>query len=185
MITSNQIVPGLNLQLDEKVYRVESVNKIVATKGTSFFRAKLKDLATGKLIDKHFTMGQEVTEVTLQERRLEFLYVEGADYIFLDIDNLDIIRIERKVIKEKADFLKEGVQIKAIFYGDVIFSVELPQFLELIVIKVNTTKPKVSVANANKTAVVETGAQIAVPLFIETGDIIKVDTFTKEYIQRV
>ena len=61
MITSNQIVPGINLQLDEKVYRVESVNKIVATKGTSFFRAKLKDLATGKLIDKHFTMGQEVT----------------------------------------------------------------------------------------------------------------------------
>ena len=89
---------------------------------------------------------------------MEFLYVEGADYIFLDIDNLDIIRIERRVIKEKADFLKEGVQIKAIFYGDVIFSVELPQFLELIVIKVNTTKPKVSVASANKTAVVETGA---------------------------
>lgn len=185
MITSNQIVAGLNIQLDEKVYRVESVNKIVAAKGTSFVRAKLKDLSTGKLIDKHFTVGQEVTEVTLQERRLEFLYIEGTNYIFLDIDNLDMIQIERKVIKEKADFLKEGVQIKAIFYGDIIFSVELPQFLELIVVKVNTTKPKVSIANASKTAVVETGAQIAVPLFIETGDIIKIDTFTKEYIQRV
>lgn len=185
MITSNQIVAGLNIQLDEKVYRVESVNKIVAAKGTSFVRAKLKDLSTGKLIDKHFTVGQEVTEVTLQERRLEFLYIEGTNYIFLDIDNLDMIQIERKVIKEKADFLKEGVQIKAIFYGDIIFSVELPQFLELIVVKVNTTKPKVSIASASKTAVVETGAQIAVPLFIETGDIIKIDTFTKEYIQRV
>lgn len=185
MTTSNQISPGMTLQLDSKIFRVESSVKVSVTKGVPFIKTKLKDLVTGEMVEKNFKVGQEVKEVSLKERRLEFLYTEAKNYVFLDIDDLDTVSVSREVIGDKANFLKEGIQLKAMFYGDAIFSVELPQFLELMVIKTESAESKISVSSASKIATVETGAQIEVPLFIETGDVIKVDTHSKEYIQRV
>jgi len=89
------------------------------------------------------------------------------------------------VIGDKVNFLKEGIELKAMFYGTSIFSVELPQFLELMVVKTEESESAVHVANATKLAILETGAKVEVPMFIESGDIIKVDTQTNEYIQRV
>lgn len=185
MTTSNQLSPGMTIELDAKIFRVESSIKVSVAKGVPFVKTKLKDLMSGETIEKNFKVGQEISEVTLKERRLEFLYTEGKEFVFLDIDNLDTVFVNRDVIGEKANFLKEGIQLKAMFYGDAIFSVELPQFLELMVIKTESPNSKISVSNASKIATVETGAQVEVPLFIETGDIIKVDTHSKEYIQRV
>ena len=89
------------------------------------------------------------------------------------------------IVGDKVNYLKEGIQIKAIFYGDTIFSVELPQFLELMTIKLEDLKSKISVSSASKIAILETGAKVEVPLFIEVGDIIKVDTHIGEYVQRI
>ena len=88
------------------------------------------------------------------------------------------------MIEEKVKYLKEGVQLKAMFYGEQIFSVELPQFLELMVIK-SDDGPKASMASANKVAILETGARVEVPLFVESGDIVKIDTTSNEFVQRV
>jgi elongation factor P len=184
MTTSNQIVPGMTINIGKNIYRVESSMRVNVTKGTPFIKTKLRDLLTDEVIEKNFKLNQEVKEVNLEERRLEFLYPEGKEYLFLDIDSLEQVLIPSPVLAEKINFLKEGISVKAMFYGNSVFSIELPVFLELMVVKTETSD-KMNVSNATKKAVLETGAEIKVPLFIESGDVIKVDTHQKEYIQRV
>ena len=181
MVASSQLSPGMILTIEKKLFRVESCVKVTAPKGPPFMKAKLRNLATEKVVERNFKMNQEVEEVSLDERRLEYLYLEGKDYCFLDIGNLAQVSVAPDVVGEKANYLKEGVELEATFYGDRVFSVELPQFLELMVAK----SEGVSAANSTKEAVLETGAAVEVPPFIEAGDVIKVDTRTNEYIQRV
>lgn len=184
-LTSNQLSPGTTISLDGGIFRVESAVKVTVAKTAPFFKCKLKNLMTDETIEKNFKEGQAVQEVSLAERTLEYLYVEGKDYLFLDVGSLDTMLVPREVIGDKVNYLKEGIALKAMFYGDSIFSVELPQFLELMVVKTEGGQPATATSNATKQAILETGAKIEVPLFVETGDIVKVDTITNEYIQRV
>lgn len=186
MTTANQISPGMTINLDGKIYRVESSIKVTVAKAVPFIKTKLRDLITDEVIEKNFKLDQPIREVALAERFLEFLYPEGKEYLFLDIGTLDQIPVSAQVLSDKVHYLKEGIQLKAMFYGDTIFAVELPQFLEIMVAK--TEQAEVDAAGgsgAMKRAILETGAKVQVPLFIESGDVIKVDTQTNEYIQRV
>lgn len=186
MVTSNQqINPGMTISLDGKIYRVESSVKVTVAKGVPFIKTKLKNLITEEVIEKNFKIDQLVDEVALAEKNLEYLYMEGKDYLFLDMDELEQVLVPASVISDKVNFLKEGTQIKAFVYGTTIFSVELPQFLELMVVKTEALPAKLAVSNSGKIAILETGAKVEVPLFIESGDIVKVDTQSSEYIQRV
>ncbi len=186
MTTSNQLTPGMTLSIDGKIYRVESCVKVTVAKGgVPFIKTKLRDLQSEDVVEKNFKLNQPVQDVSLAERRLEYMYLEGKDYLFLDIGSLEQVLVPSSVIEDKMNYLKEGIELKAMFYGTSIFSVELPQFLELMVVKTEAGEAAVNVANATKVAVLETGAKIEVPLFVESGDIVKVDTHTNEYIQRV
>ncbi len=186
MVSSQQLTPGMTVSVDNKLFRVESVVKVTAPKGQPFIKTKLRDLSGEKVLEKNFKVGQEVKDVALEERHLEYLYLEGKNYLFLDIGNLEQVLVPPDVISDKVNFLKEGIELQATFYGDTIFSVELPQFLELMVSKTDASSDKAAaLSNATKEAILETGAAIEVPPFIEAGDVIKVDTRTKEYIQRV
>lgn len=182
MVLSNQLTPGMIVNLNDKLYRIESLVKVTTPKGAPFIKCKLRDLGTEQISEKNFKLGQTVKDVALAERKLEFLYLEGKDYLFLDIGNLEQVLVPPSIIGNRALYLKEGVDIKAAFYGDRIFSVELPQFLELMVSRVDGST---SAVNGTKIAVLETGAKVEVPSFIETGDIVKVDTRTDEYVQRM
>lgn len=183
MATSNQLTPGMTISINNKLYRVESSVKVTVPKGTPFIKTKLKDLITNETVEKNFKLNQPMKDVSLIERKLEFLYPEGDEFLFLDVVNLDQVLVPVSIVGKKVEFLKEGVELKAFFYGDTIFAVELPQFLELMVAKTQTEEG--SSLGGTKVAILETGAKIEVPPFIETGDIIKVDTKTEEYIQRV
>lgn len=183
--TSNQISPGMTLSIDGKIYRVESSVKVTVAKGVPFIKTKLKNLMSEEVIEKSFKLNQSVQEVSLSERKLEFLYLEGKDYLFLDVGNLEQILVGAEIIGDKVNYLKEGTEVKAIFYGETIFSIELPQFLELMVVKTDAIEGGAHVSNANKLAILETGAKVEVPMFVESGDIVKVDTQSSEYIQRV
>ncbi len=182
MTTANQISPGMTLNIDGKIFRVESSVKVTLAKANPFVKTKLRNLLTDETIEKNFKLDQPIQEVSLIERSLEFLYPEGKEYLFLDIGNLTQVLIPLQTLGDKIHFLKEGIQVKAMFYGETIFAVELPQFLEIMVVKIEGNPQGVS---GTKNAVLETGAKIPVPLFIESGDVIKVDTQTNEYIQRV
>lgn len=185
MVASNNITPGMTLSINGKLYRVESSVKVIVPKGTPFIKTKLRDLTTDDLVEKSFKLDQVVKDVTFAERRLEFLYLEGKDYLFLDIGNLEKVLVPEDIVGININYLKEGVELKASMYGETIFAVELPQFLELMVAKTEGEENRKAAANGTRIAVLETGARIEVPPFIEVGDIIKVDTKTDEYIQRV
>lgn len=188
MVTTanKQITPGMTISIAGKLYRVESSVKVTVPKGTPFIKTKLRDLTTNQVIEKNFKPDQAVKDVSLIERNLEFLYPEGKDYLFLDVNSLEQVLIPAQIIGGIVNFLKEGVEIKGSFYGDSVFSVELPQFLELMIAKTENEKQgKGAAANVVKVAILETGARVEIPPFIEVGDIIKVDTNTSEYIQRV
>lgn len=185
MVASQQITPGMTLSIEGKLYRVDSSVKVTVAKGQPFIKTKLRSLDDEKSVEKNFKVGQEVKDVSLQERKLEFLYLEGKNYLFLDVANLDQVLITPEIIGDKMHFLKEGTELLATFYGDTVFSVELPQFLELMVTKAEPVPEGAALANTTKVVVLETGATVDAPPFIEAGDVIKIDTRTKEYIQRV
>lgn len=179
MVASSNLTPGMTISISGKLFRVESCLKVTVPKGTPFIKAKLRDLSTNGVVEKSFKLDQQIKDVSLAERRLEFLYPEDAGYLFLDIGNLEQVNIPEDVVGNKMNFMKEGVEVKASFYGDSIFAVELPQYLELMIAKIEGE------SGGNRRAVLETGAKILVPQFVEAGDIVKVDTVTEEYIQRV
>ncbi len=183
MVLSNHLNPGMILSISGKLYKVESAIKVTTPKGAPFIKAKLRALTSQEAVEKSFKLNQTLQDVTLQEKRLEYLYIEGKNYLFMDVNTLELIQIPAHIVGEKENYLKEGVELTASYHGEAIFAVELPQFLELMVAKVEEKKE--NVANNTCTAVLETGAKIEVPLFIDTGDIIKVDTQTDEYVQRV
>jgi elongation factor P len=185
MAASNQITPGMTIKIDDNVYRVESSTKVTVAKGTPFVKTKLRDLMTDKVIEKNFKVGQSVNEVALVEHKIEYLYQEGKDYLFLDVGNLEHVMVSAEILSDAINYLKEGIELKAMFYGDGVFSVELPQFLELMIVKTESSSDKVNVSDSMKLAVLETGAKIDVPLFVEIGDVVKVDVHSGEFIQRV
>lgn len=185
MAANKQITPGMTISLSGKLYRVESCVKVTVPKGTPFVKAKLRDLVSNQMIERSFKPDQPVNDVSLVERKLEFLYLEGKDYLFLDIGNLEQVLVPAPVIGDRVNYLKEGVELKGAFYGETIFSVELPQFLELMVSKTDNEKSGKGDRAIVRMATLETGAKVEVPPFIEVGDIIKVDTKADEYIQRV
>ncbi len=171
----------MTLNIDGKIFRVESSVKVTVAKGNPFIKTKLRNLVTEEVIERNFKLDQMIQEVSLIERTLEFLYPEGKEYLFLDIGNLENVQVPASILSDKVHYLKEGIQVKAMFYGDTIFSIELPQFLEIMVVKTEG----VSAGGTTKGGVLETGAKVDVPLFIESGDVIKVDTHIGEYVQRV
>jgi len=173
------------ISLNDRIYRVESALKVTVATSNPFIKVKLKDLITGEILEKNFKVGQPVVEVVLTELKLEFLYLEGKDYLFLDVGNLEQVLVPDSIIGDRANYLKEGIEVRAMCYGPSIFSVELPQFLELMVVKTGVSDPASPLSNVTKVAVLETGAKVDVPLFVENGDIIKIDTHINEYIQRV
>lgn len=184
MVLSNQMSPGMTISLNNKLYRVESCVKVTVPKGAPFIKAKMRELSTGDIVEKSFKLNQAIKDVALAERALEFLYLEGEDYLFLDVSDLEQVLVPNSIVGAMANFLKEGVEVKASFFGESIFAIDLPQFLELMVSKTENSSDK-HAPNVIRVAVLETGAKIEVPSFIEVGDIIKIDTKTEEYIQRM
>lgn len=185
MVQSSQLAPGMTISIDGKLFRVESAVKVTVAKGNPFIKCKLRDLSSSQVVEKNFKPNQEIEEAALQDRKLEFLYPEGKQYLFLDIGNLEQVMVPSNVVGTKMNYLKEGVELKASFYGGQIFSVELPQFLELMIVGLEGGREDGRSSTSSKMARLETGAVLEVPPFIEVGDIIKVDTKTNEYIQRV
>jgi elongation factor P len=182
---SNTINPGSIIELEDGLYRVESSVKMTVTKGKPFIKTKLRNVTTADEIEKNFKPGQQVKEVALAERTLEYLYPDGDLYMFLDINLLDVVGVATEVVGTKELYLKEGVEVKGTFYGDVVAAVELPNFLELMIKSVDGDEEEGVANNAPRMATLETGARVEVPGFVEAGDVIKVDTKANEYIQRV
>ncbi len=185
MTTSNHLSPGMILQIENKLFKVQAAIKVTLPKGgPPYIKATLTELSTQgktKSVEKSFKLNQTLKEVNLEDRILEFLYLEGKDYLFLDIKSLDEVLISSQIIGEASNYLKEGVEITASFHNGEPLTIHVPQFLEIMIAEIDE-KPNQS---GKVKAHLETGAVIFVPSYIQSGDIIKIDTYTNEYMQRV
>jgi elongation factor P len=185
MATTSDFRPGMAIRMDGNLWTVVEFQHVNPGNWRAFVRAKLKSLKSGKVIENRFRAGEQVEVVRIDRREYQYLYRDGSSYVFMDRETYDQIPIEPALIGEGGRFVKEGEHAEILFNGTEPIGVELPIVVDL---RVTATVPGIkgnTATGGSKPASVESGATVNVPLFINEGDIIRVDTRTGEYIERV
>lgn len=185
MIEISQISTGTIFEFENEIFQVIWFQHHKPGKGGAVMRTKIKNLRTSAIVEKTFRPEEKVKEVEAVKKKKSFLYEDGKNCFFMDLNTYEQISIPKEKIQDKIKFLKENTEVDAVFINEEFIEIELPVNVEL---KVISTVPGVkgdSVSNITKPATLETGLEISVPLFIKEGDIVKVDTRTSEYIERV
>ena len=184
-INIGSIRPGLTITLGNDLFVVVKCEHAKLGRGSAFCRTKLKNLKTGIVLEKTLRDSDNIEEAFIERRQLQYSYRQGDFFHFMDMESFEDFVLDKEKIKDIADLLKENISLTGIFYENNLINLELPSTLEL---KVEHTEPGIkgdSVRAGLKPAILETGAQVQVPLFINPGDIIKIDTLNKEYLGRV
>jgi len=184
MISSNDFRTGTTIELDGQVWRVVEFLHVKPGKGSAFVRTKLKSVQTGNVVEKTFRAGESVQQAILEKSNLQHTYVESGDYVFMDMTSFEETRLSAEQIGKGAKYLKEGMEVNVIFHNGKVLEVDLPISITL---KVTETDPGVkgdTASGGTKPAILETGAQVMVPLFISVGEMIKVDTRNDSYLGR-
>jgi elongation factor P len=184
-ITTNDLKNGITLELDNGLFTVVEFQHVKPGKGGAFVRTKLRNLRNGNVFDKTFNAGVRVEQAILDKRDMQFLYKDGSDFVFMDTESYDQMHVAPAALGDAANYLTESMMaIIALYNGDIV-SVEIPAAVELTIAE---TEPGVQgdrVSGARKPATLETGLVIQVPLFVNVGDRVKVDTRSGEYVTRV
>jgi len=184
MISSNDFRTGTTIELDGQVWRVVEFLHVKPGKGSAFVRTKLKSVQSGNVVEKTFRAGESVQQAILEKSNLQHTYVESGDYVFMDMTSFEETRLSSAQIGKGSKYLKEGMEVNVIFHNGKVLEVELPISITL---KVTETDPGVkgdTASGGTKPAILETGAQVMVPLFISVGEMIKVDTRNDSYLGR-
>ena len=184
-ITTNDLKNGITLELDNVLFQVVEFQHVKPGKGGAFVRSKLRNLRTGAVIDRTFNAGIRVEQAILDRKDMQFLYRDGDDYVFMDLETYDQQTVAPVALGDAADYMIENsVAIIAFYNGDIV-TVEIPASVELTIAE---TEPGIQgdrVSGARKPATLETGKVIQVPLFVNIGDRVTVDTRSGDYITRV
>lgn len=184
MVSTNKLKNGMTLKLDGELYRLESFQHVKPGKGNAFVRTTLKGLRSGKSIDKTFRADEDVEQAIMSKRELQYLYRDGEQFVFMDPGTFEQLAVQAESIGDAAHWLREGDSVELVFHEEEIIDVNLPASVDL---QVTETTPGVQgdrVGNATKAATLETGAVVNVPLFVEEGETVKVDTRSGSYISR-
>ncbi len=186
MATTADFRNGLVLELEGQLYQLVYFQHVKPGKGGAFVRTKLKNVRTGAVIDRTFAAGDRVTDVRLQRRPIQFSYADGHFYHFMDLQTFDDIMLTDEVIgKEQLKYLKEGMECEGVVHDDTVILVDLPVFVELTVTRTDPGVRGDTAGGSTKPATLETGATVQVPLFIEEGQVIRVDRREDKYLTRV
>lgn len=184
MISTNDFRTGLTIELDGDVYQVIEFLHVKPGKGSPFVRSKLRNLRTGAVIDRTFSAGEKVPRAHLDRRSAQYLYSDGTDYYFMDMENFEQIVLGPAELEDGVKYLKENMEISILTYQDKVLGVELPHTVELQVVETTPGVRGDTAAGASKPAKLETGLVVQVPLFVEEGDVIQVDTRSGKYLKR-
>jgi len=183
-VSTAEFKKGLKIQFDGEPYSIVDFQHVKPGKGGAFVRTKLKHMRLGRVIDNTFRAGEKVELVDFEEKRMQFLYRDDA-YHFMDLDTYDQIALVPEQVGEARDFLKENTEVEILFIDGSPASVELPNFIELTVVRTDPGIRGDTASGGSKPATLETGAVIQVPLFLNEGDVVKVDTRSGDYLGRV
>ena len=186
MATTSDIKNGLCIEFNHGLYVVTGFQHVKPGKGPAFVRTKLKNVETGKVIDNTFSSGHKITTARIERRAHQYLYKDDIGFHFMDSNTFEQVALQESIIAS-ADLLKDGQEVEILYHAETekALTCDLPAFVEL---KITYTEPGVkgdTATNATKTATLETGAEIQVPLFINQDEVIKVDTRTRSYGERV
>ncbi len=184
-IDVNQISKGMKLEIEGEPYEIIDYEHVKPGKGQAFARIKLKNLMTGNVIEKTYKVGEKLNLADFEEREMQYIYNDGDYYYFMDQKTYDQVGVPAHSIKDKVKFLKEEMVCYVQFYKGKPVNIKLPKTVVLEVIDTEPGHKGDTVTNVTKPAKVETGTIIQVPLFINVGDKIKIDTETGEYLERV
>ena len=185
MIMAGDFRKGVTVEIDGVVWSIADFQHVKPGKGAAFVRTRLKNVMTGAVLEKTFSPTDKYPLAHIETKDMEYLYSDGELYYFMDIETYEQIPLNFEQVEDAIDFIKENDQVKMRFYKGSAFSVEAPNFVEL---KVTETEPGFkgdTATGTTKPAVVETGYHIAVPLFVNEGDVIRIDTRTGEYMSRI
>ena len=184
-ISINEIKSGLTVLLNGQLYAVLDYQHVKPGKGAAFVRTKLRNIKSGGTLEKTFRGDEKLEEAFIEERRLQYLYRSDKIYHFMDQANFEQVSISEDILSQNAKFLKDNLQITAYSYNGEIINILLPTFIEVMITHAEPGLRGDTAKAATKLATVETGANVAVPLFVQEGDIIKLDTRSGEYVERV
>ena len=183
-ITTNDLKNGMTLELDRDLVQVVEFQHVKPGKGHAFVRTTLRNVRTGAVVDRTFRAGEKVERAMIDKRSMQFLYRDGADYVFMDDETYDQRNLAPAALGAAARYLVEQATALILLFGEEVIGVELPAAVELVITE---TEPGVQgdrVSGARKPATLATGLVVQVPLFIETGERVKVDTRSGEYLSR-
>jgi len=184
MISSNDFRTGVSIELDGSVWRVVEFLHVKPGKGSAFVRTKLKNVQTGSVVERTFRAGETVPQANLEKRVMQHTYKDGDQFVFMDMESYEEASLSQNQIGDRVKYLTEGMTVNVIQWEEQVLEVELPTS---VVLAVTQTDPGVkgdTATGGSKPAIVETGAQIMVPLFISEGERIKVDTRNDSYLGR-
>ena len=185
MATTNDLKNGLVLNIDGQLWTVVSFQHVKPGKGGAFVRTTLKNVLSGKVVDRTFNAGVKVETATVDKREMTYLYPDGSDFVFMDSETYDQIPVSAEVIGDAAKFMLENQTVIVATHEGVPLYVELPASVELVVSHTDPGLQGDRATGGTKPATLETGAEINVPLFLSTGDKVKVDTRDGRYLGRV
>ncbi|MDH5564644.1 MAG: elongation factor P [Nitrospirota bacterium] len=185
MISTAEFRNGTRLELDGQPFYIVEFQHVKPGKGPAFVRTKLKGYKTGNVIDRTFRSGEKFEEPNLDECEMQFLYCAGDEYSFMDTTSYEQVNYSKSQLGDNVDLLKENTIVKILLYQGEPISVDLPIFMELKVVETDPGIRGDTASGGTKPATVETGATVKVPLYLESGEIIKIDTRTRAYVERV
>ncbi len=185
MISAGEFRNGVTLEIDGKVYQIIEFQHVKPGKGAAFVRTKLKDIVNGGVVEKTFRPTEKFPKAHIDKRDMQYLYSDGEMYNYMDVETFEQIALDEATAGEAMKFVKENDMVTIVSYKGNIFAIEPPMFAEL---EVTETEPGIkgdTATNVTKPATVETGTQVMVPIFVNQGDKVQIDTRTGEYLKRV
>jgi len=184
-VDTSQFRNGLKVEIDGEPYVMTYFQHVKPGKGGAFVRTKIKHLRTGRVLEKTFRSGERVDEAEVEDKRMQYLYQDGDQRVFMDQETYDQIPFTQEQIGDARKYLKENLAVDVMFWRGKPIHIELPAFIEAVVSQCDPGVKGDTASGATKPATIETGAVVQVPLFIKEGESIRVDTRTNAYVERV
>ena len=185
MVSAGDFRNGITLEIDGQVMQVMEFQHVKPGKGAAFVRTKLRNVIDGGVVEKTFRPTEKFPQARIDRVDMQYLYADGDLYNFMNVETYDQVAISTDIVGDNMKFVKENEMCKVLSYNGSLFAIEPPLFVELVVTETEPGVKGNTATGATKPAIVETGAQVMVPLFVNTGDKLKIDTRTGEYLSRV
>lgn len=185
MVSAGDFRNGVTFEMEGSVFSIIEFQHVKPGKGAAFVRTKIRNVITGSVVEKTFNPSDKFPTAFIERKDMQYLYEDGGLYYFMDMESYEQMPISKDVLGDSFKFVKENMECKIMSYKGTVFGVEPPNFVELKIVKTEPGFKGDTATNVTKPAELETGAQIKVPLFIDEGEVIRIDTRTGEYMARV